>query len=528
MGPRHRSHDDGFTLVFFALAIVALMGIAALVVDLGYWYLHADRIQRAADSAALAGVVNLPGDPGAAMSEAMAVATANGFSSGVDVETETQDHSLTSTELKVSITDHSVPAFFAKVFGLDKISETRSSVATYQPPVPLGSTENSFGTGDLALGPSGSPTATPTNIWAAVNGYCTSKENGDEFLSAFDATFTGSGFDCPLPPNTITGGANDPNATDNYEYNPAGYIYDIETPDQTPNQAIGTPITVQAYDPSFNPDGCSSGGESPDNDIGQTGSQITTNFSLYYTPVPVDPPSAANQIGTTYSATTGDQTTCGMWVTIGQIPALAVDGTYQLEVASQADQANSDGTNAYGLRLYQGAATVPSPVANGVGPWSRCTTDTASPFYTSGTSYPVIQGQSALSVYVNASSTTGSFYLADVDPSYDGKVLEISLFDPGEGDHYIQILGPDGNPVPFSYTTTDACSSTNPVFPPAASGNTTDCASTGTGGIQFPNPVISGTSSDQGGEQDVLDVSGTITPPKGEESSSNSTIVTSS
>ena len=44
--------DAGFVLVFFALSLVALMGIAALVVDVGAWYLRADKIQRAADAAA--------------------------------------------------------------------------------------------------------------------------------------------------------------------------------------------------------------------------------------------------------------------------------------------------------------------------------------------------------------------------------------------------------------------------------------------------------------------------------------------
>ena len=56
-----RSRDDcGFVLVFFALAIVTLLGIAALVVDYGYWSLRADQIQRAADAAALAGVAYMP------------------------------------------------------------------------------------------------------------------------------------------------------------------------------------------------------------------------------------------------------------------------------------------------------------------------------------------------------------------------------------------------------------------------------------------------------------------------------------
>ena len=77
--------DGGFVLVFFALAIIALMGIAALVVDVGYWYLRGDQIQRAADAAALAGVVYMPGNAplgsasNAATNEADSVLASNGF-----------------------------------------------------------------------------------------------------------------------------------------------------------------------------------------------------------------------------------------------------------------------------------------------------------------------------------------------------------------------------------------------------------------------------------------------------------------
>jgi Flp pilus assembly protein TadG len=485
--------EGGFTLVFFALAIVALMGIAALVVDLGYWYLHADRIQRAADSAALAGVVYMPGDPNQATTIADNVATSNGFTSGVSVITDQTDPSLTSHQLKVSITDTSVATFFARVFGIDKISETRTSIAQYQPPVPLGSAENSFGTGDLPVGTDPTSDA-PTNIWAAVNGYCTSKENGDEILSAFDATFTGSSYDCPASAaDTKT-----PHATANYEYNATGYLYDIETPVQTPG-LVSSEITVAAYDPSYNPGGCAGGGETPDNSIGQSGTAITTTFSLYSEPTPTNTPLAINLLST-YTAGTNDSASCGQWVTIGTIPVGAQNGTYQLEVATpqQAGQL-SDGTNGYGLEVYQGPS------------FTRCSSITTVAWYSP--SCPVIQGQSNLSVYANESGSTGTFYLADIDQTYDNDTMEINLFDPGEGDKYIQILDPNGDPVPFTYTTTDAC----PLPPPNQ--NKTDCA--GGSGIPFPSSVIAGSSTTGAeGEADVLDVSGTIAQPTGEASAS--------
>jgi len=369
------------------------------------------------------------------------------------------------------------------------------TVTSTAPPssVPLGSPENSFGTGDLPLG-----VGRPTNVWAAVNGYCTSKENGDEFLSAFDATYSGgSTYDCPANP----GDPRTPDATTNDEYDPSGYTYDIETPDQTPGGVVQSPLTVAAYDPSYNPRGCAGGGETPDNGIDGASTTITTTFSLYDAPVPSDPPSPSNLM-TTYTAGTDDPASCGQWVTIGTIPAGAPDGTYQLQVATQAGQPDSDGTNAYGLEVYQGSA------------FQRCSTIPSVAWYSS--SCPVIQGQSALSVYVDSPSTTGSFYLADIDSSHDGQTMAVNLFDPGEGDHYIQILDPNGNPVPFIWQTTDAC----PL--PAPDQDSTDCA--GGPGIAFPQTTIAGVSAtgNFNGQNlsDVLDVSGTIQPPAGEESDS--------
>jgi len=57
---RAENHEAGLTLIWVASMLVLLLGASAFAVDLGWIYLNGARLQRAADAAALAGVVNLP------------------------------------------------------------------------------------------------------------------------------------------------------------------------------------------------------------------------------------------------------------------------------------------------------------------------------------------------------------------------------------------------------------------------------------------------------------------------------------
>ena len=52
--------DSGQAFVFIAAILTALVGMAALVVDVGSWYQADRRLQTAADAAALAGAQELP------------------------------------------------------------------------------------------------------------------------------------------------------------------------------------------------------------------------------------------------------------------------------------------------------------------------------------------------------------------------------------------------------------------------------------------------------------------------------------
>ena len=54
----NRSHRAGYTLVFFAMLMFALMGLAALVIDIGFARLTQRQMQTAVDSAALEGLLD--------------------------------------------------------------------------------------------------------------------------------------------------------------------------------------------------------------------------------------------------------------------------------------------------------------------------------------------------------------------------------------------------------------------------------------------------------------------------------------
>ena len=379
------------------------------------------------------------------------------------------------------------------------VGSNQCFTVTSTAPVPptMANPENSFGTGSLSLG-----TGPATGIWAAVNGYCTSKENGDEFLSAFDATYTWNDGDwnCSAAPTSET-----PDATTNWEYNggdgaSAGYSYDIVTPPSA-GGTTAAPLTVQAYDPAYEPGPCpgqsagtvgSAGGGTPDINAGGPGTSITSDYTLTYAPVPGDDADDVPVSGLVgddpYVAPSADPTTCGQWATLFTIPAGSPDGYYRLQVTTpQSPGQNSDGVNAYGLRVYQGDT------------FTRCSTVSTDAWYSSNC--PLISGQSALSTFVDQPGDTDSFYLAQVPASDAGTTMDVNLFDPGEGDHYIQVLDPAGDPVPFTWATTDGCDATNEP----------DCAQD----LGF-SPLSGSSPTGSPG----LDVSQTISPPPGEESDS--------
>src|SRR5437899_935377 len=78
------SRDDrGQTLVVVALLLTMLLGFVGLAVDVAWYELNLIRMQRAADAAALAGVVYLPGNPTAANNAALQRSTPASTRTGI-------------------------------------------------------------------------------------------------------------------------------------------------------------------------------------------------------------------------------------------------------------------------------------------------------------------------------------------------------------------------------------------------------------------------------------------------------------
>jgi hypothetical protein len=73
-----RRDERGQAIVLMTLSLVVIMGMAALVLDVGNWYHTKRRLQGTADAAALAGAQLLPNDPSGAQSQALAYANKNG------------------------------------------------------------------------------------------------------------------------------------------------------------------------------------------------------------------------------------------------------------------------------------------------------------------------------------------------------------------------------------------------------------------------------------------------------------------
>ena len=240
---RHRAalaEDNGVALVWMAGSLVMLLAFSALAVDLAWIYLSASRLQNAADAAALAGVVNIPGFPDRAQAEAEDAAHANGFPVG-GANTVTAiplgDHSL-----EVTLTT-SAPTYFLKALGIGQLDVSRTSTAQYVKPVPLGSPNNCFGVGSLE-NVEDCVVDIQQNYWAAINGRFTAREHGDPFATQCD--WAGPGPTCSDSFDDGSSAPWDANASPlNPEYRPAGYYYAVEVPEGK------TSMTLQLYDAGF-------------------------------------------------------------------------------------------------------------------------------------------------------------------------------------------------------------------------------------------------------------------------------------
>lgn len=150
------------------MSIVLFFALCAVVVDVAFYWVNTLRVQRAADAAALAGAVYLPGDKTTAFNEAWASATQNGYTGGGGVTVTPVQDTGDPRQLDVTISA-GVPTFFARVVGFTSWPVSRTAKGVYVLPVPMGSPLAYYGVGNFSVNQTTTTTSNYTN--ASVPGY---------------------------------------------------------------------------------------------------------------------------------------------------------------------------------------------------------------------------------------------------------------------------------------------------------------------------------------------------------------------
>ncbi|MBA2536597.1 MAG: hypothetical protein H0V20_04080 [Actinobacteria bacterium] len=110
-------NDRGQAAVLTVLSLAALLGMAALVLDVGSWFREQRATQAAADASALAAAQSLPGEPGTAGALAAEYVGKNG--GGAETITFTSKN-VSNDTVTVEV-ERPAPGFFAKVLGIDSV-----------------------------------------------------------------------------------------------------------------------------------------------------------------------------------------------------------------------------------------------------------------------------------------------------------------------------------------------------------------------------------------------------------------------
>ncbi len=412
---KFRREQKGQTLVIVALMITVLLGFTGLVTDVAWYEVNLIRIQRAADAAALAGVVYLPTNIAGAQTAAQQEASKNGFTNGAPGVTVTATpEALNNRILGVSVTSP-IRSFFARLFGVDQFTARRTARAEFVLPVPMGSPEDYFGINVVCRNTDTSPncprvtsatgvgTLVPLGFFGGVEARGTERQNGD----AYSTYYNGS-------------------PTLNPGFDPNGYQYIVEFAPGTVNGS------VYLYDPMFCATGAgtSSGRRlgAGDNWFSNGSTGITSVYNLFDmngTPYTLGDDTLMATSGALFANSDavdkgpiyrGDQNYGGGANGSGSADCQASpyhnqwwrlatglgEGQYRLQVTTSSGSLSEDAINAFGIQ-----ATAAS------GPSAR------------------VYGQSRMEAFIVINNTS-VFYLAQIEAAHAGKTLEIKLFDPGD------------------------------------------------------------------------------------------------
>jgi len=374
---RYRStyeQDRGAILVLSSMMLVVLMGMAALAVDYGWLAYNRLEVRKAAESAALAGVVHMPlpgsvtfGVGAEAYDVAVDVAGRNGYVGGVGGVSVTPQETASAAQLKVSITDQ-VDTFFLKMFISSPLTVSGEAIAEQLPPLKLGSDESTIG-------------GASSDFWVAINGERRKKEDGDPFSTR-----------C-LVDNCSGSGSND-------EFRDPAYYFAVEV-----DPAVsGGSLQVSIWDGTHKPRDINDS----TGDLGG-GDDLRLRWRLY---APDDTPN--NWIDNTQNprlcqrnffmdGTHGKPLGWGVDLYKHLNCGSAVAGIYILQLEVWGDD---DALSAFAIRARVNSS------GNGV----------------------AVYGLGDLSLWMNGNNTTPTFKIVRLDAVYAGTELVLELFDPGDID----------------------------------------------------------------------------------------------
>src|SRR5256884_8409087 len=205
---KFRREQRGQVLVIVAVMIVVLLGFTGLVSDVAWYEVNLMRIQRAADAAALAGVVYLPGNVAGAQTAAEQEAAKNGYTNGAGGVTITATpEALNNRILGVSISAL-VRSWFARLLGVTQFNARRNARAEFVLPVPMGSPEDYYGINVVCRNTDTSPNCpqvpsatgagnlVPLGFFGGVEARGTERQNGDAYSTYYNGRPTlNTGFD---------------------------------------------------------------------------------------------------------------------------------------------------------------------------------------------------------------------------------------------------------------------------------------------------------------------------------------------
>ncbi len=481
---RRQRGQRGQVLVIMALLSVFLLSLLGLMVDSVRLYTLSAQAERAAEAAALAGALYMPGylresnpapDGESAEKRACDVLAQNGITAcpappgqvGGQVS-PVQDNPY---GIRVTVTLQADVFFLALVSpGLATSTVSRSAAAEFLPPINLGSRDGSFG-GSL-------------NLWAYITGPQELQENGDAYTPIWqegptdidwrqdiggkrypfsrwakhacpDPTFCTNHYQWPggaiaNPDHPLQGGFTGPDGKPGYNYQiviPQGASMDLEIYNPAfdpPNATTGDDLASACLDPSYLATGTCKTDDPTE--------YMQMTYSLYSAPLSFEQNPGNLIVSTSYDSLDfypGDQAkyicpstqgydfntkACedppGARFADGWVPLAAnlAPGTYRLVVQA----GNSGyGQHGYGIRLKAAGGT---PAGAGIWGWNNMAVR-----------------------FMNGHNDSYTYDLAEIPAAYAGKTLYFNLFDAGDAADpdttasntsiAIEILDPSGTPI---------------------------------------------------------------------------------